>query len=205
VSTPVLAAPRERFSYSSYGYVLIGAALETATSTSYESIISKYVLEPAGMAATQPATKPASGSASFYEITDAGQARPAPPIDLSDRLPAGGYLSTAADLARFGAALAGGRLVGAKGQALLFTPQRTRGSRSTEYGLGFEVRASPLGRFVGHTGSVAGGTTALLIHPRSRATLALTTNLGYVTAASPPPPAQGTPEPPMLLLPFIRQ
>jgi hypothetical protein len=86
---------------------------------------------------------------------------------------------------------------------LLFTAQKTRSGTSTGYGVGFEVRTTPLGVFASHTGSVDGGTAALLIHPSSRAAIGLTTNLGYVTAASPPPPAKRTPDPPMLLLPFI--
>jgi hypothetical protein len=43
-----------------------------------------------------------------------------------------------------------------------------------------------------------------LIHVKTGTVLALTTNLGYATAASPPPPKKGTPDPPTLLLPFIR-
>jgi hypothetical protein len=58
--------------------------------------------------------------------------------------------------------------------------------------------------FVGQTGAVDGGTAALLIHPQTRTVLALATNLGYATADSPPPPRPGTPDPPRILLPFIR-
>jgi hypothetical protein len=43
-----------------------------------------------------------------------------------------------------------------------------------------------------------------LIHVKTGTALALTSNLGYATAASPPPPKKGTPDPPTLLLPFIR-
>jgi hypothetical protein len=49
-----------------------------------------------------------------------------------------------------------------------------------------------------------GGTAALIIHVETRTVFALTTNLGYATAISPPPPKPGTPDPPRLLLPFIR-
>ena len=38
----------------------------------------------------------------------------------------------------------------------------------------------------------------------TRTVLALTTNLGYATAVSPPPPKPGTPDPLKLVLPFIR-
>jgi serine beta-lactamase-like protein LACTB len=130
--------------------------------------------------------------------------RVAPPIDLSDRLPAGGFLSTADDLARFGAALTNQTLVGKETARMMFRSQRTTAGEETGYGLGFEVHPSPFGLFVGATGAVDGGTAALLIHVKTGIVLALTTNLGYATAVSPPPPKKGTPDPPMLLLPFIR-
>jgi hypothetical protein len=73
--------------------------------------------------------------------------------------------------------------------------QRTTTDEETGYGLGFEVHPSPFGLFVGHTGAVAGGTAALLIHVKTGTVLALTTNLGYATALSPPPPEAGHPRP----------
>jgi CubicO group peptidase (beta-lactamase class C family) len=200
----LVARPGTRFSYSSYGYDLIGAALERATSTPFPALLQKYVLAPAGMQHTTFADAPAAERATFYEVTDAGGTRQAPPIDLSDRVPAGGVLSTADDLARFGIALTGGKLVRAVTAKRMFTSQRTTSGRPTGYGLGFEVHPSPYGTFVGHTGAVDGGTAVLLIHPASGAVLALTTNLGYATAAAAPPPKPGTPDPPALLLPFVR-
>jgi serine beta-lactamase-like protein LACTB, mitochondrial len=200
---PLVAAPGTRFSYSSYGYDVIGAALERASGRDFGALMRASVLAPAQMRDTTLATAPAAKRATFYEAKDGGGVRVAPGIDLSDRLPAGGFLSTATDLARFGAALTGGRLVSAKTAQLMFTSQRTTGGEDTGYGLGFEVHRSPFGVFVGHTGAVAGGTAALLIHVNTGTVLALATNLGYATAISPPPPKKGTPDPPQLLMPFI--
>jgi CubicO group peptidase (beta-lactamase class C family) len=204
VHDPLVAEPGTRFSYSSYGYDVIGAALERVSSRGFASLMRATVLAPASMRSTTLASAPAATRATFYELKDGGGVRVAPPFDLSDRLPAGGFLSTADDLAGFGIALTGGALVNAKTAAMMFRSQRTRAGEETGYGLGFEVHPSPFGLFVGHTGAVAGGTAALLIHVKTGTVFALTTNLGYATAISPPPPKPGTPDPPMLLLPFIR-
>ena len=201
---PLVADPGTRFSYSSYGYDVIGAALERASGLDFKTLMREAVLTPARMSETSPLTAPRATRSTFYEIKDAGGVRVAPPIDLSDRLPAGGFLSTANDLARFGAALAGGKLVDATTEAMMFRSQRTTSGAETGYGLGFEIHPSPFGLFVGHTGAVDGGTAGLLIHVQTGTVLALTTNLGYATAVSPPPPKRGTPDPSQLLLPFIR-
>lgn len=201
---PLVADPGTRFSYSSYGYDVIGAALEHAGGRRFGRLMRDVVLARSGMRDTTLASAPRATRSTFYELEDGGGIRVAPPIDLSDRLPAAGLLSTANDLARFGAALAGGKLVDAATEAMMFRSQRTTAGEETGYGIGFEVHPSPFGLFVGHTGAVDGGTAALLIHVRSDTALALTTNLGYATAIAPPPPARGTPDPPQLLLPFVR-
>ena len=201
---PLVAEPGSRFSYSSYGYDVIGAALERVSGRDFPSLVREAVLAPAHMRETTLATAPRAARATFYELKDSGGVRVAPPIDLSDRLPAGGLLSPAEDLARFGIALTDGTLVGKETAAMMFRSQRTTAGEETGYGLGFEVHPSPFGLFVGHTGAVAGGTAALAIHVKTGTVLALTTNVGYATAASPPPPKKGTPDPPTLLLPFLR-
>jgi serine beta-lactamase-like protein LACTB, mitochondrial len=202
---PLVAPPGTQFAYSSYGYDVIGAALERATNESFETLMRQAVFAPADLNETTIATAPAGRRSSFYELTSSGKVRAAPAIDLSDRLPAGGLLSTARDLARFGCALVDGTLVPAASARVMLTSQTTLAGTQTGYGIGVEVHASPFGTFVAHTGAVDGGTAGLLIHPRSRTALALATNLGYATADNPPPPRKGTPDPPVVLLPFIKR
>ena len=201
---PLVGPPGTRFAYSSYGYDVIGAALEAATGETFRALVRRAVLEPADLAQTTFGNAPAGAASTFYELMTDGRVRVAPPIDLSDRLPAGGLLSTAVDLARFGSSLLGGTIVTQAAVRTMFTTQIARNGIATGYGIGFELGASPFGSFVGQTGAVDGGTAALLIHPPTRTVLALATNLGYATADSPPPPRPGTPDPPRILLPFIR-
>jgi serine beta-lactamase-like protein LACTB, mitochondrial len=146
-----------------------------------------------------------SGRARFYEVTSSRKAVPALPVDLSNRLPSGGFLSTAEDLARFGIGITDRTFIGAQGQALLFTSQKTSSGEPTRYGFGFEVGESPFGRVAGHTGNVVGGTSFLLVHPRTRVVVAMATNIGFVTVANPPALGRGVPDPPELALPFIRR
>jgi serine beta-lactamase-like protein LACTB, mitochondrial len=197
---PLLFAPGTDYSYSNWGYVLLGAALENAANLSYEEVVRGRILSPLGLRRTvlEDVTRPAAGRATFYEITNAGRAVRAPDHDVSFRWPSAGWLSTADELAHFASAFANGQLV-RPATVLAFTAEQHVGGRGTGYGLGWEVR----GPYAGHTGNVVGGSALVLVHVPSATALALTTNIGFVTAAVPPSPRPGTPEPPRLLAPFI--
>jgi serine beta-lactamase-like protein LACTB, mitochondrial len=201
---PLVAAPGERFSYSSYGFNLLGAVLEGAAGKPFAAAVRDAVLAPLGMTRTR-VDDGRAGTARFYEVTSTRRAVPAPPIDLSDRFPSGGFLSTAEDLARFGSGITDRAFLSAGTQAVLFTPQKTAGGEATGYGFGFEVGGSPFGRVVGHTGNVVGGTSFLFVHPRTRVVVAMTTNIGFVTATQAPRLGRDVPDPPRLAVPFIRR
>jgi CubicO group peptidase (beta-lactamase class C family) len=203
IDDPLVAEPGTRFSYSSYGFDLLGAAVESAASVPFAKAVRRTLLGPLDLRQTSIGGV-APGGTRFYEVTNDRRAVSAPPIDLSDRYPSGGFLSTAEDLVRLGLGVTDRRFLNAASQKLLFTSQRTTGGAATGYGFGFEVHPSPFGVVAGHTGNVVGGTSFLLIHPKTRVIVALTTNIGFVTASHPPDLA-GTPDPPQLAVPFIRR
>ena len=202
IDDPLVAPPGEELHYSSYGFNLLGAAVETATSSRFGQAVTASVLQPLGMKRTSVG-RPAIGGTRFYEVTRRRRAVPAPFIDLSDRYPSGGFLSTAEDLVRLGLGVTSPMFLDDRSRALLFTSQRTRAGEATGYGFGFEVGESPVGPVAGHTANVVGGTAGLLIHPRTRVVVALVTNIGFVTAPR-PPDLTGTPGAPQVALPFIR-
>jgi serine beta-lactamase-like protein LACTB, mitochondrial len=203
---PLVGKPGERFSYSSYGFNLLGAVVEGAAGKPFAAAVRQAVLTPLRMTRTRLDNRASgSGRARFYEVTSSRKAVPAPRVDLSNRFPSGGFLSTAEDLARFGIGITDRTFIKADTQSLLFTSQKTSSGEPTGYGFGFEVGESPFGRVAGHTGNVIGGTAFLFVHPRTRVAVAMTTNIGFVTAANPPALGRGVPDPPRLALPFIRR
>jgi serine beta-lactamase-like protein LACTB, mitochondrial len=202
VDDPLVAPPGEQFHYSSYGFNLLGAAVETTAGSRFGPAVTATLLRPLGMKRTSVG-RPPTGGTRFYEVTERRRAVAAPYIDLSDRYPSGGFLSTAEDLVRLGIGVTSPAFLNDRSRALLFSSQRTQAGEPTGYGFGFEVGESPVGPVVGHTGNVVGGTAGLLIHPKTRVVVALVTNVGFVTAPR-PPDLSGTPAPPQLAMPFIR-
>jgi CubicO group peptidase (beta-lactamase class C family) len=203
IADPLVAPPGAEFHYSSYGFNLLGAAVETATKTDFAHAVHAAVLQPLGMRRTTVGRAPTGGTR-FYEVTSARRAVPAPRIDLSDRYPSGGFLSTAEDLVRLGIGVTDDRFLDPGSQTLLFTSQSTRAGKPTGYGFGFETGRSPVGPVAGHTGNVVGGTAFILVHPRTRVVVALVTNIGFVTVRT-SPDLSGAPDPPQLAMSFIRR
>ena len=114
----------------------------------------------------------------WYTVADSGSAiLNAPYVDNSLKWAGGGFLSTAEDLAAFGDALAAGRLIRRETAETLWTAMRLRDGRTTNYGVGWVVRADGAGRRgVGHSGGSMGGTADLVFYPEVRLSLALLVN-----------------------------
>jgi serine beta-lactamase-like protein LACTB, mitochondrial len=202
---PLVARPGTRYAYSSYGFNLLGAAVERGAGRQFGAAVDGLVLRALGMRATRLDAPRVPGLARFYEITRRRRAVLAPRVDLSNRYPSGGFVSTAEDLARFGTGVTDASFVHPAMQSVLLTSQRTTSGERTGYGFGFEVGESPVGPVAGHTGNVVGGTSFLFIHPRTRVVVAMTTNIGFVTTPAPPALGRDVPDPPRLALPFIRR
>ena len=198
---PLVFPPGSDYGYSSYGFNLLGAALERAGRAGYARLLRREVLSPLALPHTR--LDAPAGRAALYEVGADRRPRPAPRVDLSDRYPSGGLLSTAEELARLGSRLGDPDFLTPTTQTAFFSERRPTAGRPTGYGLGFETGRSPLGRFVGHTGNVVGGSAFLLAHPASGVAIALTMNIGWVTVAAPPEMSSSVPDPPELLIPFI--
>jgi CubicO group peptidase (beta-lactamase class C family) len=179
----LLFEPGTQFSYSSYGYNLLGAVIEGASGRSYLEYMAEAVLRPAGMSHTSP-EHPDSiipGRGRYYTRVDStGPIVNAPFVDNTYKLPSGGYLSTAEDLARFGDRLLRGELLRRETVELLWTSMRTAEGTATDYGIGWTVERDSLGRRrVRHSGGSIGGTAHLIIYPDDRLVVAVLVNSDY--------------------------
>lgn len=174
----LVAVPETRYAYSSYGYNLIGAVLESATRRPFAEIVRRQVLIPLEMEATVPDSKAERDPhrARTYAITASGLAA-APADDLSCRWPSGGYLSSTDDLAKLGSALMTPGLLSSASLERMLTPQRTRSGKATSVGIGWRVSVDSSGRrYFHHGGSSNGGAAFLLVYPQEQLVVALASN-----------------------------
>lgn len=117
----LLFPPGKFYFYSSYGVNLLQGVVESASGRGFEDYLRDEIWRPAGMERTSldVAGRAVSERARGYE-TKNGTLVPTGDVDVSYKYASGGMLSTAEDLARLGAALNHGRILGPKGLDVLF-------------------------------------------------------------------------------------
>ncbi|MES2694398.1 MAG: serine hydrolase domain-containing protein [Verrucomicrobiota bacterium] len=170
-SEPLVAPPGTHFKYSTHGYSLVGGAIEGASGQSYADCVRQRVLVPADMRQTYPDDRVAviPLRTRFYSKDQAGAVVHAEPLDASYKVPGGGWLSTAPDMARFMVAILHDRLVARATRDLMWTAvQPTDGLGRMAYGLGWQLGEVDGVKVIGHGGSQQGTSALLLLAPEAR-------------------------------------
>jgi CubicO group peptidase (beta-lactamase class C family) len=175
----LLFEPGTGFSYSSYGWNLIAAVIEGASGERFLDFMQKNVFAAAGLTHTafdDPAPIVLERGR-FYTRNDAGAIVNAEFVDNSYKWAGGGILSTAEDLVKYANVLLEGRLLRPETRKLLWTSQKTKDGKDTEYGIGWGVARDKKGRLkISHSGGAQGGTAYLAIYPESRLAAAMIVN-----------------------------
>jgi serine beta-lactamase-like protein LACTB, mitochondrial len=188
--TALLFEPGTQYRYSSYGWILVSAAIEAAADEPFLDFMNKQVFEPLEMRATEAdsLTEPIPNRATFYFPRFAADPRYGlhlmRPIELSCYAGSSVFLSTPSDLVRFGMAINSGTLLQRATVELLQTPQRLASGQETGYGLGWDLETVRLGgaqtRWAGHEGTTLGGMVAsLMTFPEHGIVVSVTSNISY--------------------------
>lgn len=173
---PVMACsgPRGTVRYSLGGNAILGQLLADVTDTPYQDTVDSLVLQPLGMTGSSfPDSWPERDTVTGYQLEDGGRFEPAPREFCV--IPAmAGLWSTAADLARFGAAW--GSLLPAELAAEALSPQAPPPDSGPGCGLGWPL--APGGNLAGLVGGASGMVASLLIEPGSgRVSVAMASRL----------------------------
>jgi CubicO group peptidase (beta-lactamase class C family) len=194
--------PGSRWSYSSYGFVLLGRVIEKVTARSYYDYVQQHVYAPAGMnhSGSLPEDQAVPARSIGYMKLPTTGAR----VPNTDTLPyrgnsAGGGYSTVEDLGRFAQALLNHRLLSPYRTQLLITgkvPAAPAFGRRYAYGFVDDRDAGGNG-WVGHGGAALGMNGDLRIYPDSGYVVAVLANID-------PPPAQRISDYPDARLPTRR-
>ncbi|MFD0963526.1 serine hydrolase domain-containing protein [Pseudofulvibacter geojedonensis] len=159
----LLFEPGTDYNYSSYNWNVLSAVIEEVIQKPFEVFMEKEVLHPLKMMNTIPdKNESLENQATPYKKIRGGL-KETRAVHNFYKLAGGGYLSTVADITRFGNAVL-------KNKNLLrdFLKQQFVKGVNTYYGLGFQVTEDNKGRkYVGHEGNGLGGYAMLYVYPDS--------------------------------------
>ena len=205
---PLVNTPGNDYSYSSYGWNLISAAIEQAGQQNFLDYMQTHIFLPAQMTDTLPEyhhTLTPNRGRQYQVSDDRLSINNAPYVDNSYKWAGGGFIGTARDLIKFGTAVSSGKLMARDTFQLLITPQNTRQGESTYYGLGWNtnmVKNQSAGvtkvwgdafaqtvtstftqmPLVGHTGGATGGRSVFMMPPNNHWSIAVIVNANVAPA-----------------------
>lgn len=176
---PLLFEPGTRYSYTTYGYSLLGAAVEGASGLQFMDYLRENILGPAGMRTLRAddVYEIVPNRARGYRRVLGGELQNCALADTSNKIPGGGMCGTVEDLIYFAIHVRGGTLLEHETVERMFTQQKTSGGRLTPYGLGWQIQELDGKKWVGHGGAQQGVRTLLLMLPEENFAVMLMANL----------------------------
>jgi serine beta-lactamase-like protein LACTB len=182
----LVAKPGTKFHYSTYGYTVLGCVLEGAAAEKYIDYVKENVFEPAGMAETRDdnffAIVPQRSR--WYHKDKAGVVRNAGVLDSSYKIPGGGLISSADDMARFEISIMANKLLKPATRDLMWTPQKTTDGSQNGYALGWGTEKKYGLALVEHTGGQQGTSTSIILAPERHAGIVVLANMDDVDSAA---------------------
>src|ERR1700680_1367744 len=175
----LLSDPAKQFHSSTQGSTLVGCVIEGASGAKYVDFMRQNVLLPAAMEHTLVDDRFAiiPYRTRFYQKTESGTVQNADFRDSSYKIPGGGWLSSAEDMARFEVAILNDKLIRRDTRDLMWTPLKPSDGSKDSYGLGWGSSDESGIAIVGHTGGQQGTSTAFLIAPAQRTGVVVLTNM----------------------------
>jgi len=190
----LLFEPGTHFAYSTHGFTLLSAVLETVGGGAYGDLMANRIWSPLGMEDTRldDVTRPDSNRAVPY-VSLGGRLVHMEGPDPSYKWAGAGILTTPRDLVRLGGAFLTNRIVGADLRASLFRPRPLENGAPNPEGYALGLRNERVAGRLGtpdtlsvlhHGGTAPGGSSFFLLVPNDSLAVAAMTN---VTLNNPSP------------------
>ncbi len=158
--------PGTQYEYTTLGYSLLAAIVESVTKTTFEKYLKNNVLVQAGMnfTLTDKQSEIILNRVRGYEKNAESKIVNAPLADLSVKVAGGGLLSTTKDLLQFAKAIMENKLIKQSTFDMMIRKSRLKSGRELDYGLGFSLTfENDTLRYISHNGAGTGFSSMLLI------------------------------------------
>lgn len=167
--SPLLFAPGEKVSYSSYAYILLSAVVQRAGKEQFQAQIDRRIAKPLGMKSLQLDIESGTQKdwANGYKKNADGQVVLATERANYWKHGAGGFKSNIEDFARWAQGLINRKLLSEASEKMMWSPQRLSKGGDTSWGLGFTIEDHDRLK-VSHTGKQDEVATRLVLYPLAR-------------------------------------
>ncbi|MFW6290185.1 MAG: serine hydrolase domain-containing protein [Mariniphaga sp.] len=184
-----LQSPPGMFQISSmFNYNLLGAIMEETTGRHFHNLLKDYVTDTLALANTQVDNPLAviENRSDYFDHDFIAQVVHATTRDMRYRVPSSGLLSNAEDLVKFGNALLFSEYISDDIREKLFEPLILPGDIPALMSNGWITLEDRSGKkFYGKSGSVTGGSAAILIYPEDELVVAFASNLSAISEDMP--------------------
>ncbi|WP_175416227.1 serine hydrolase domain-containing protein [Aggregatimonas sangjinii] len=175
----LLFEPGTRYSYTTYGYTVLGLIIEKVSGDSYEAYMQKNIWDKAGMTQTgvEKFSKQMERKSNLYHKQHNGKIRVGKKNNLSNRVPGGGLYTTLGDMLKFGNAILENTLIKESTLATM-REHHSLEKEANGYGFGwFLYNPKPNeGAIIGHSGEQTGASTQLVIVPSTKTIVVILSN-----------------------------
>jgi len=172
--SPQRFSPGSRFEYSSFGTVLIASILQSATQQPFKTLMQEQVLTPLGL--NSPVLDGAHPDrARFYQL-DGSRAQRWRDVDLSNKLPGGGFMSRPEDMVTLGAAWLDPSFISGTTREQFWTPQALSSGDINPQSYALTWRWNAVHQYAHHGGVSKGAMAWLAVYPEQSLAIALSTN-----------------------------
>jgi N-acyl-D-amino-acid deacylase len=176
---PLQFRPGSQYSYSNFGYCVLGRIIEKVGGQNYESYVRSHVLQPAGVLCMRLGhtllRERAPNEVRYYEFPGQGETQSVFPgvgrvpwpygaWDIEAMDSHGGWIASAVDVLRFIRALDQGRIINKRLVNVMVSrpPAPLWAGQDTWYAFGWQVRNADGGQNWWHQGSLDGTSTIMV-------------------------------------------
>ncbi|HEX3466738.1 MAG TPA: serine hydrolase domain-containing protein [Candidatus Elarobacter sp.] len=181
VAKPLDFKPGTKRSYSNTGYLLLQMVIEKVSGQRYADFVSSHVFKPLGMTSSyvRVGDDTSPDVATEYDNYSLGPWEHALHIDYTWFGGAGSIISNATDLAKWNAALDGGKLLSKRSQHEMMTPVKVD-QNFPDYGFAIQITKLPNGHtMIYHGGNTTGAATQDARFPDDHLQIIVLANSGF--------------------------
>jgi len=182
----LLFRPGTNRKYSTYGYSLLGCVIEGANNKTYIETLQNLILSKLQMQRTFPDSGESIrvNRARYYRQGRKGSLQLERYVDMSNKLPGGGLVSSVDDMAKFITGYFANQLISIESREMAYQPTLLSNGKIEHYGLGWEIRdranSDTSNKEIFHSGVTPGATSILYTFPDKGDAIIVLTNKSNV-------------------------